>query len=76
MKIARLFAHRVELPLHEGSTPEEFRFTSTDLNSYVTVSTAEWAPKRDNGFMMASAAPGFGVTLKQGVIGCRILEVV
>ena len=35
------------------STPEEFRFTSTDFNSYVTVSTADGAPMRDNGFMKA-----------------------
>ena len=26
------------------STPEQFRFTSTDFNSYVTVSTAEGRP--------------------------------
>src|ERR1043165_8208176 len=31
------------------STPEQFRFTSTDFNSYVTVSTGHGAPKRDNG---------------------------
>src|SRR5687767_9337884 len=37
------------------STPEEFRFTSTDFNSYVTVSTADGAPHRENGFMKASA---------------------
>ena len=29
------------------STPEEFRFTSTDFNSYVTVSTADGAPQRE-----------------------------
>ena len=28
------------------STPPEFLFTSTDFNSYVTVSTAEGAPQR------------------------------
>ena len=36
------------------STPEEFRFTSTDFNSYVTVSTATGAPQRENGFLRAS----------------------
>jgi L-alanine-DL-glutamate epimerase-like enolase superfamily enzyme len=40
------------------STPEEFRFTSTDFNSYVTVSTASGAPQRENGFMKASTRPG------------------
>src|SRR3954470_19920723 len=36
------------------STPEEFRFTSTDFNSYVTVSTADGAPRRVKGRMAAS----------------------
>src|SRR5678815_1240602 len=39
------------------STPEELRFTSTDFNSYVTLSTADGAPQRANGFMKASDAP-------------------
>src|SRR4051812_7317258 len=43
------------------STPEEFRFTSTDFNSYVTVSTADGAPQRVNGFMSAGTAPGLGI---------------
>ena len=57
------------------STPEAFRFTSTDFNSYVTVSNADGAPVRDNGFMAASTAPGLGVTLKTDVIGPRVVEV-
>ncbi len=44
------------------STPTEFLFTSTDFNSYVTVSTADGAPQRNNGRMAASTAPGLGVT--------------
>jgi L-alanine-DL-glutamate epimerase-like enolase superfamily enzyme len=44
------------------STPTELLFTSTDFNSYVTVSTAEGAPRRKNGRMAASTAPGLGVT--------------
>ena len=44
------------------STPTELLFTSTDFNSYVTVSTAEGAPQRKNGRMAASSAPGLGVT--------------
>ncbi len=43
------------------STPEEFRFTSTDFNSYVTVDIARGAPRRVNGFMTTSDAPGLGV---------------
>src|SRR4029078_8527662 len=49
------------------STPEQFRFTSTDFNSYVTVSTALCAPVRDNGFMSASSGPGLGIIPKMDV---------
>ena len=51
------------------STPEEFRFTSTDFNSYVTVSTADGAPQRVNGKMSASKAPGLGIQPKMNVLG-------
>jgi L-alanine-DL-glutamate epimerase-like enolase superfamily enzyme len=57
------------------STPEEFRFTSTDFNSYVTVSTADGAPKRDNGFMKASLEPGLGISPRFEVLGPRLVEV-
>jgi L-alanine-DL-glutamate epimerase-like enolase superfamily enzyme len=57
------------------STPEELRFTSTDFNSYVTVSTAEGAPKRTNGFMVASSEPGLGVRPKFDVLGPRVVDV-
>lgn len=57
------------------STPEEFRFTSTDFNSYVTVSTAEGAPRRENGFMAASEAPGLGIAPRFEVLGPRVVEV-
>ena len=51
------------------STPPEFLFTSTDFNSYVTVSTAEGAPQRINGRMAASMAPGLGITPRMEVLG-------
>jgi L-alanine-DL-glutamate epimerase-like enolase superfamily enzyme len=57
------------------STPEEFRFTATDFNSYVTVSTAEGAPRRVNGFMAASSAPGLGVKPRMEILGERVVEV-
>ena len=57
------------------STPEEYRFTSTDFNSYVTVSTATGAPQRENGFMRASTAPGLGVVPRGEVIGPRVVDV-
>jgi L-alanine-DL-glutamate epimerase-like enolase superfamily enzyme len=58
------------------STPEELRFTSTDFNSYVTVSTAAGAPQRVRGFMAASAAPGLGISPRFEVLGPRLVEVV
>ncbi|HET6251756.1 MAG TPA: cis-3-hydroxy-L-proline dehydratase [Tepidisphaeraceae bacterium] len=57
------------------STPEEFRFTSTDFNSYVTVSTADGAPRRVDGYMKAGTAPGLGVTPKMEVLGKRVVDV-
>jgi len=57
------------------STPEEFRFTSTDFNSYVTVSTAEGAPQRHQGFMQASDLPGLGIRPRLEVLGPRVVEV-
>ena len=57
------------------STPEEFRFTCTDFNSYVTVSTASGAPTRQNGGMSASTAPGLGISPKFDVLGPRVVDV-
>ncbi len=57
------------------STPEEFRFTSTDFNSYVTVSTADGAPRRERGFMSASDQPGLGTRPKPDVLGRRVVDV-
>ncbi len=57
------------------STPEQFRFTSTDFNSYVTVSTAEGAPQRKQGSMMASREPGLGITPRLEVLGKRVVEI-
>ena len=51
------------------STPTEFLFTATDFNSYVTVSIAEGAPRRANGRLAASTAPGLGVTPRMEVLG-------
>jgi L-alanine-DL-glutamate epimerase-like enolase superfamily enzyme len=57
------------------STPEEFRFTSTDFNSYGTVSIASGAPQRENGFMAASTEPGLGIKPRPEVIGPRVVDI-
>jgi L-alanine-DL-glutamate epimerase-like enolase superfamily enzyme len=57
------------------STPPEFLFSTTDFNSYVTVSTAEGAPQRVQGKMAASAAPGLGIRPRMDVLGRPVVEV-
>ncbi len=56
------------------STPPEFLFTATDFNSYVTVSIADGAPRRVEGRMAASTAPGLGVVPRRDVLGAAVLE--
>ena len=57
------------------STPEALRFTATDFNSYVTLSTAAGAPVRDDGRMAASEAPGLGITPRADVLGEPVIDV-
>jgi len=57
------------------STPPELLLSTTDFNSYVTVSTADGAPCRTNGRMKASAEPGLGVTPRMEAIGAPVLEI-
>ena len=57
------------------STPTELLFTSTDFNSYVTLSTAENAPQRVNGRMEASLEPGLGIKPRMEVLGAPVLTV-
>jgi L-alanine-DL-glutamate epimerase-like enolase superfamily enzyme len=57
------------------STPPEFLFTTTDFNSYVTVSAADGAPRRVNGRLAAGTAPGLGIRPKMDVLGKPVLEI-
>lgn len=57
------------------STPPELLFTATDFNSYVTVSTAEGAPRRSNGRMAAPDRPGLGIAVRPEVLGKPAVEV-
>ena len=57
------------------STPTELLFTTTDFNSYVTVSTATGAPQRVNGRMAASTAPGLGIVPRMDVLGDPLVVV-
>jgi L-alanine-DL-glutamate epimerase-like enolase superfamily enzyme len=57
------------------STPPEFLFTTTDFNSYVTVSTADGAPRRANGRMSASTQPGLGTKPEMEVLRKPVLTI-
>ncbi len=57
------------------STPEHYLFSSTDFNSYVTVSTADGAPQRQAGRMAASASPGLGITPRPEVLGKPVFRI-
>jgi L-alanine-DL-glutamate epimerase-like enolase superfamily enzyme len=57
------------------STPEQFRFTSTDFNSYGSVSIAEGAPVRVNGAMAAASEPGLGIKPRLNVLGEPVLQI-
>jgi L-alanine-DL-glutamate epimerase-like enolase superfamily enzyme len=57
------------------STPPQFLFSTTDFNSYVTVSTAEGAPQRVNGRMAASKSPGLGIQPKLAVLGKVVVNI-
>jgi cis-L-3-hydroxyproline dehydratase len=57
------------------STPPELLFTATDFNSYVTVSTAEGAPRRREGRMAAPDRPGLGITVRPELVRKPAVEI-
>ena len=57
------------------STPPRFLFTSTDFNSYLTVSTAKNPPRRKRGRLAAPREPGLGLTPRMEVLGKPLLEI-
>lgn len=57
------------------SCPTDLLFTSTDFNSYVTLSTADGAPQRKNGRLSASTEPGLGIRPKLETLGTPVFEV-
>jgi L-alanine-DL-glutamate epimerase-like enolase superfamily enzyme len=57
------------------STPTEFLFTTTDFNSYVTLSVADGAPQRHQGRMAASTECGLGIQTKMDLLGKPLVDV-
>jgi len=51
------------------STPEKFRFSSTDFNSYNTVNYSKGAPQRENGSFIASNKSGLGIEVNKKKLG-------
>ena len=57
------------------STPPRALFTSTDFNSYVTVSTALNPPLRQGGRLAAPTGPGLGLQPDPAVLGEPVLVI-
>jgi L-alanine-DL-glutamate epimerase-like enolase superfamily enzyme len=57
------------------STPPQFLFSTTDFNSYVTVSAVENPPTRREGRLEAPKEPGLGIRPRMDVLGKPVLEV-
>jgi cis-L-3-hydroxyproline dehydratase len=57
------------------STPPGLLFSSTDFNSYGTVSTAEGAPQRAHGRLAAPDGPGLGIQPRPEVLRKPILSI-
>ncbi len=57
------------------STPPALLFSSTDFNSYVTVSTAEGAPQRAHGRLAAPNGPGLGIQPRPEILRKPIFSV-
>ena len=57
------------------STPPRALFTSTDFNSYVTVSTARNPPLRYGGRLAAPTGPGLGLQPDPAVLGEPVLVI-
>jgi L-alanine-DL-glutamate epimerase-like enolase superfamily enzyme len=51
------------------STPEKFRFSSTDFNSYNSVTYSKGAPQRKNGSFEASNKYGLGIEINEKKLG-------
>ena len=57
------------------STPPRFLFTSTDFNSYLTVSTATEPPRKRRGRLAAPTTPGLGLQPRPEVLGDPVVVV-
>ena len=57
------------------STPEKYRFSSTDFNSYNSVTYTSGSPQKKNGQMQASDNFGLGIKVNEKILGLPVLEI-
>lgn len=57
-----------------ASCPPDLLFSSTDFNSYVTVSICPDAPRRTAGRLSAPTFPGLGVTVQEEALGETLMD--
>lgn len=57
------------------STPEKYRFSSTDFNNYNSITYTSGSPQKKNGKMQASNDPGLGIKIKEEMLGDPVIEI-
>lgn len=57
------------------STPEKYRFSSTDFNSYNSITYTSGSPQKKNGTMQASNDFGLGIKIKEEMLEPPIIKI-
>ena len=57
------------------STPEKYRFSSTDFNSYNSITYTLGSPQKHSGKMKASNDPGLGIKIKEEILKEPIIKI-
>ena len=57
------------------STPEKYRFSSTDFNSYNSITYTSGSPQKKNGKMQASNDFGLGIKIKEEMLETPIIKI-
>ena len=57
------------------STPEKYRFSSTDFNSYNSITYTSGSPQKKNGTMKASNDFGLGIKIKEEMLETPIIKI-
>ena len=57
------------------STPEKYRFSSTDFNSYNSITYTSGSPQKKNGKMQASNDFGLGIKIKEEMLKTPVIKI-